>query len=118
MIGRAFPGACTEETGPPGGYRPLRLRQISITIHLQCLSRDGLWDTLITVQRQITSVIRHRFLTAILAFFVLVAPGFAKGGTKAPQGTVRRAKKIKPYKGQKIKPYKGKKINRKSNRIR
>lgn len=67
----------------------------------------------------LTSVLRYRFLSAILAAVVLVAPGaFAKARTKAPQTTARRAKKIKPYKAQKIKPYKAKKIDRKSNRIR
>jgi hypothetical protein len=71
------------------------------------------------MNRLLKSVTRHRFLTAILAAVVLVAPGAsAAGRTKAPQATARRAKKIKPYKAQKIKRYKAKKINRKSNRIR
>ena len=68
---------------------------------------------------QLISVIRHRFFIAILAILVFLVPGaFAKGRTKAPQSTSRRAKKIKPYKARKIKPYKAKKIDRKSNRIR
>jgi hypothetical protein len=62
---------------------------------------------------------RHRFLIAVFAAVAFLAPGaFAKGRTKAPQSTARRAKKIKPYKAPKIKPYKAKKIDRKSNRIR
>jgi hypothetical protein len=71
------------------------------------------------MKRQLTSVLRYRFLTAILAAVAFLAPGaFAKGRTKAPQATAHKAKKIRPYKAQKIRPYKAQKINRKSNRIR
>jgi hypothetical protein len=71
------------------------------------------------MKRLFTSVIRHRFLTAILAAVAFLTLGaFAKGGTKAPQSTAHKAKKIKLYKAQKIKPHKAQKINRKSNRIR
>ena len=67
---------------------------------------------------QLTSLMRHRFLIAVLAALAFLVPGvFANDRTKAPQSAAR-AKKIKPYKAQKIKPYKAQKINRKSNRIR
>jgi hypothetical protein len=66
---------------------------------------------------QLTSVMRHRFLIAVLAALAFLVPGvFAKDRTKAPQSAARA--KSKPYKAQKIKRYKATKINRKSNRIR
>jgi hypothetical protein len=66
----------------------------------------------------LTSIMRNRFLAAVLAAVALFVPeAFAKDRTKAPR-SVPRAKKINRYKAPKIKPYKAKKIDRKSNRIR
>jgi hypothetical protein len=67
---------------------------------------------------QLTSIMRNRFLTAVLAALAFLVPeAFAKDRTIAPR-SAPRAKKIKPYKAPKIKPYKAKKIDRKSNRVR
>ena len=57
---------------------------------------------------------RHRFLIAVLAALVFLAPGVLAGGrNKPPQANAHKAKKIKPYKAPKIskrsktiKPYK------------
>jgi hypothetical protein len=43
--------------------------------------------------------LRHRFLIAVLAALVFLAPGaFAGSRNKPPQANARKAKKIKPYK--------------------
>jgi hypothetical protein len=71
-----------------------------------------------SMRLQLTSIMRNRFLAAVLAALAFLVPeAFAKDRTKSPQ-SAPRAKKIKPYKAPKIKPYKAKKIDRKSNRIR